>query len=80
MVNHTKPSPEPWHANGFFVIDADGLIVAEVVSENPIDVRVVSAAGELLKALNDALRLIDLQGQPRIREVMMGAVAKAEGR
>lgn len=29
---------------------------------------------------NTALRLIDLQGQPRIVGVMQAAVAKAEGR
>lgn len=58
MVNHTKPSPEPWHANGFFVMDADGLVVAEVLSENPIDARVVSAAGELLAALHVAADMI----------------------
>lgn len=41
--------------------------------------RLIAAAPDLLQALKDALRLADLQGQPRVVGIMQLAIAKAEG-
>ena len=49
-------------------------------AESGGDSYLIAAAPDMLEALKDALRLIDMQGQPRICGILQAAVARAEGR
>ena len=49
-------------------------------AEQAANANLIAAAPDLLTALKDVLRLVDLQGQPRIVQIAQDAIAKAEGR
>lgn len=93
MVTHTTHSPGPWRVeeNGWLV-DADGMFVAEIESENHLDVMVAAAAPELLAALRAMVNAAEdsaynaaptsamLRSLEHANIAARAAIAKAEGR
>lgn len=87
MATTTAHTPGPWlHGKtSDEIITPKGIGVAAPCDgydedQWAADATLIAAAPDLLDALKTALRLADLQGQPRVVGIMQAAVAKAEGR
>ena len=85
-MSEVKHSPSPWIFCGNHVDDANGITILKAFRRfekmNPLDVRLASAAPELLEACKTAMRHGRVGGilpESPVGLILTAAIAKAEG-
>lgn len=84
MSGEFKGTPGPWHVMRGDVLDKNGRMVASIEGFCPgeaeiYDAQLISAAPELLEALQDALHAYDKHSEYSEWDFARAAIAKALG-